>query len=652
MGTSKTVYHVAKNGRDSNAGTLESPFFTIQRAAVAARAGDTVIVHEGVYRECVDPPRGGIHPGCRITYMAAENERVVISGSEIVTGWVLYKNDIWTAEVPNDVFGGYNPFATEVEGDWLVDPQEYKVHCGALYLDGVALYEARSEEELARPVRREISELATWWNWEEAVLKPEESLRVWRAEVFHDKTVLYANFGGADPNAALVEMNVRRSCFYPSQDGINYITLRGFEFAQAATQWAPPTAEQIGMVGPNWSKGWIIEDNILHDSKCSAISLGKNAATGNNDYTHTKKKPDYLYQMEAVFKAISRGWNREQVGSHTVRNNTIYDCGQAGIVGHMGCIYSEIYGNDISYIATRHEFWGHEIAGIKFHGAVDVKIHHNHIHHCSLGTWLDWQAQGARVSANVYDHNNRDLMVEVTHGPYIVDHNIFASAYNFDNAAEGGAYLHNLCCGLTNHYQVLDRPTPYHLPHSTQVMGVIWTAGMDDRWYQNIFVGGEEKDRYYGTESYRGAVETMEEYVGIQENYTGDYLQGYRDMVQPAYIHRNVYLNGAKAWEKERDAVIKDFDPQVSVEENEEGVFLHIAMGEKIGSENNEVITSQMLGSPRITEAGYENPDGSPICFDEDMVGTKIDGKPAAGPLQNLELGENRIYLGCFGCRK
>ena len=36
--------------------------------------------------------------------------------------------------------------------------------------------------------------------------------------------------------------------------------------AHAATPWAPPTADQPGLIGANWSKGWIIEDNIIHDS--------------------------------------------------------------------------------------------------------------------------------------------------------------------------------------------------------------------------------------------------------------------------------------------------------------------------------------------------------------------------------------------------
>ncbi|MEV0005172.1 hypothetical protein AB0H28_23200 [Micromonospora sp. NPDC050980] len=48
----------------------------------------------------------------------------------------------------------------------------------------------------------------------------------------------------------------------------------------------------------------------------------------------------------------------------------------------------------------KREFYGYEIAGIKLHAAIDVVIRHNRIHGCSLGTWLDWQAQGTRLSRN------------------------------------------------------------------------------------------------------------------------------------------------------------------------------------------------------------------------------------------------------------
>ncbi len=55
---------------------------------------------------------------------------------------------------------------------------------------------------------------------------------------------------------------MRRTVFYPDQPGRNYITVRGFTLRHAATPWAPPTAEQIGLIGTHWSKGWIIENNV------------------------------------------------------------------------------------------------------------------------------------------------------------------------------------------------------------------------------------------------------------------------------------------------------------------------------------------------------------------------------------------------------
>ena len=149
--------------------------------------------------------------------------------------------------------------------------------------------------------------------------------------------------------------------------------------------------------------------------------------------------------MESVFSAVQKGWSKETIGSHIIRRNRIYDCGQNGIVGHMGCVFSQIYENHIYNIGEKYEFFGYEIAGIKLHAAIDVDIRHNNIHHSTLGLWLDWQAQGTRVSKNLFYKNNRDFMIEVTHGPCIVDHNIFASEYNFDNQAKPFRELSRYC---------------------------------------------------------------------------------------------------------------------------------------------------------------------------------------------------------------
>ena len=49
---------------------------------------------------------------------------------------------------------------------------------------------------------------------------------------------------------------------------------------------------------------------------------------------------------------------------------------------------------------------GAEISGIKLHAAIDVLIRRNHIHHNTMGIWLDWEAQGARITQNLLHDND------------------------------------------------------------------------------------------------------------------------------------------------------------------------------------------------------------------------------------------------------
>jgi hypothetical protein len=307
------------------------------------------------------------------------------------------------------------------------------------------MYEARDYASVVSAKKRFEGAHHPWTP--EKIADPEGTVYQWYAEVGEYDTVLYCNFGEYDPKCERVEVSVRKTCFCPEKTGVSYITVRGFEMAHAATPWAPPTAEQIGIIGPHWSKGWIIENNVFHDAKCSAVSLGKEISTGHNLHSRFMKKPGYQYQQEAVFLALRSGWSRETVGSHTVRNNVIYDCGQTGIVGHMGCCFSRIEHNHIYNINQKQEFWGHEVAGIKLHAAIDTVIENNNIHNCNLGMWLDWQAQGVRVTRNLFHNNARDLFIEVTHGPCLVDNNLFLSPQTLQEASQGTAYAHNIIAG-------------------------------------------------------------------------------------------------------------------------------------------------------------------------------------------------------------
>ncbi len=566
------MLHVATTGSDHADGSEDRPFRTINRAAALAHPGDTVIVHAGEYREWVQPPRGGLSDLRRITYTAASGEHAVVKGSEPVTGWELVDGTVWTVTLPNSLFGTFNPFAEEIDGDWIVYPDQStpKKHLGDVYLNGTSFYEVSTLAEVADPPRR-TEAIDDWTGATDAVRDPDQTQLVWYAEVGDGHTTISANFGGADPNAELVEINVRRSVFYPVEHHLDYITVRGFELCHAATPWAPPTADQPGLIGPNWAKSWIIEDNVIHDAKCSAISIGKEISTGHNFATVRGDKPGYQYQLESVFAARRVGWDREHVGSHTIRRNTIYDCGQNGIVGHLGCVFSTIEDNHIYNIALKREFYGYEIAGIKLHAALDVIIRHNRIHDCSLGTWLDWQTQGTRVSRNLFYDNNRDLFVEVSHGPYLVDHNILGSKVSLELFSQGGAFVNNLVCGTVSIQPVLERPTPYHVPHSTQVAGYAAIHGGDDRHIGNIYLGGDPAEAYdpaarpelkpaHGTVGYNGHPASMEDYLELVGDPTRGDHQRFMGVKQPVYIRDNVYAAGAKPYEAEKGAIVLNDD--------------------------------------------------------------------------------------------
>ena len=655
-----SVLHVATSGSNSADGSEDSPFRTISRAAAVAQPGDTVVVHGGEYREWVAPRRGGLSDRRRITYEAAGGEHVVVKGSEVVTGWEHLGGTVWTAGVPNSVFGDFNPFSEEIDGDWIVYPEKLspRKHLGDVYLDGLSFYEVLSLAEVSDPpLRTEV--LDDWTGTTDRIRDPEQTRYVWYAEVGADETTIWANFQGADPNRELVEVNVRRSVFYPTEHHVDYITVRGFELAQAASPWAPPTADQPGLIGPNWAKGWIIEDNVIHDAKCSAVSLGKEASTGHNYATLRGDKPGYQYQLESVFAARRIGWDREHVGSHIVRRNVIYDCGQNGIVGHLGCVFSTIEDNHIYNIALKREFYGYEIAGIKLHAAIDVAIRHNRIHDCSLGTWLDWQTQGTRVSRNLFYGNNRDLFIEVSHGPHIVEHNVLASPVSLELFSQGGAFVNNLVCGTVLLGPVLDRPTPYHVPHSTQVAGYAAIHGGDDRHIGNVFLGGDAGSAYgptarfgagvgYGTAGYDGHPASPAEYLAqVDDPSRGDH-ERFMGVKQPVWIRNNVYTPRAGSYEAEKDALVLDeADVKVAVVDEGSEVYLEIELPEAFDKARIGLITGRDLERVRFVDAEFEERDGTPANLDTDLVGDSktSEGTYPAGPIATLPSGSSRTRV-------
>jgi len=79
-----TNYYVNKNhssANDSNPGTLNSPWKTIQHAAEIAVAGDTVFIHAGNYREAIYFDHSGNQTSGYIVFTAFPGEKPLIDGT-------------------------------------------------------------------------------------------------------------------------------------------------------------------------------------------------------------------------------------------------------------------------------------------------------------------------------------------------------------------------------------------------------------------------------------------------------------------------------------------------------------------------------------------------------------------------------------------
>ncbi|MCR5272607.1 MAG: right-handed parallel beta-helix repeat-containing protein [Lachnospiraceae bacterium] len=652
----------------SGDGSGEYPYKSIGEAADIAKPGDEVLVSPGVYRENVNPKCAGTEDK-RIVYRSVEPLKAIITGAEEVKCWEKYDGDTWVARIGNGLFGDYNPYTTLVYGDWFI--QTMIAHTGEVYLNGKSLYEVTELDKVLKPERYDNS-------WD-----ADFSIYTWYTEQDKTKneTVIYANFHGKNPNEENVEINVRRNCFYPKVEGIGFITLSGFTVKQAATQWAPPTGYQEGMIGPHWSKGWIIEDCEVSHSKCSGISLGKYLQPNNdNKWSKWKFKDGTQTERDCICQAQFEGWKKETIGSHTIRRCNIHDCGQTGIVGHLGGVFSTIEDNHIHHINNKQNLAGAEIGGIKMHAAIDVTIRRNHFHHCTRGLWLDWQAQGTRVTQNFFHDNTlpkdenacvknglglgEDIFVEVSHGPTLIDNNIMLSDCALRLSTQGFALVHNLIAGslvavgqgVNNNSITKSSPryTPYHMQHRTEVAGFMTILHGDARFYNNIFIQKPVREgmaeisksmenstwadlnMYSGTFPYED-YPTIEEYCEQFVGYCGmgsEISDRYYNPL-PVWAGGNAFFGGARPMKGEKDFFEdKESDVFVSVEERDGDYILKTNVYDLLPDRHMNTIDTDTLGIAFEPEQRFENPDGSDIVFNTDYFGDRRSVSPTAGPFE------------------
>lgn len=558
--------HVAKTGSDRNAGSLENPFLTIGRAAAVAQPGDTVIVHAGTYREWVKPPRGGRDENSRIVYRAAAGEEVLVKGSEQVTSWVAQGDGVWMVELPNRFFGDYNPYALNISGGWLLYGQW--LHRGDVYLDGEAFREQQSLEEVKQ---RE---------------------QTWCCRTAENTTTIWANFGKANPNAQLAEINVRESVFMPAETGLKYITVDGFHLLHSAENWQPPgLALQMGAISPRMGKHWIIENCTITNARCVGISLGHAPGV---DYADI-----------------------EAFGAHVVRHNVIRRCGEAGIAGQKGATRCLIAGNLIEDTNYRKEFGGWETAAIKFHESVDTVIRGNLIRRVgyqqygAFGIWMDWGNQGTRLTGNIiYDTQAANVFLEMNHGAILVDNNVLVG-HGVRSNSEGSVFAHNLFVDCR--FDIgsdTGRSSQYYQPHTRKVVDRKHGIPSDDKWYNNIFV--------------RRGLDGVKPAPG----YASDY---------------NVFLEGAKkSLFGDEYSLVDPVAAQFSRADKPSGVSIRLHVNEALLGLKGPWVDGALVGVFPTVGQTIEDARGQPIRVETDLFG-QPRAAPIAGPLANLAPGENTL---------
>jgi len=560
--------HVATTGSDADAGDEAHPFLTIGHAAQLAMPGDTVIVHEGTYRERVTPARGGT-ASAPIVYRAAGGAAVSIKGSNRITSWTRGSGSTWSVDLPADYFGAFNPYVAQVSGSYLVSGQWH--HLGQVYLDDEGYREVQSAGELG-------------------------SEGTWYTEQSGGRTRIVANFGSADPNVALAEINVRSTVFFPSQPGVvDYVTVQGFTISQAATNWAPPNVDvQEGAIGSLGGAHWIIRNCTIRYSRNVGISLG-------NYGGFDSRIPE--------------------IGHHLIENNLVERCGQAGIAGVRFASSSRVVGNLIQDIDYLDEWFGYEQANVKFHDTCDVTIEANLIRqgrgHVLFGAWIDWANTNTRFSRNVIEGFNGLYQLEEDHGPMLFDNNVFVGGQAIEFSARSTVGVHNLYVRVSDPFGGADTSrSPYvFAPHTIESTSdqIVAQGSQDQRW-NDVYVGT-------GLATLTGA--------GSFDDY-------------------NLYLAGATRSFGFHDThgMVSSLDPHFTYVSDERGFAMSWDPGDTLDAFVVRLLDSDTFGVFAPVGMRVESPDGSTITFDHDFFGMARDAdNPRVGPFATGTVMTDRLLF-------
>ncbi len=398
-----TILHVnpaSASASDENDGSEAFPFLTINRAASVAQPGTKVLIHGGIYRECVRPQRGGTGPDHMICYEAFGDGPVIIRASEEVTGftpsegWALQRPGpqaqvvshvcIYQHKLDPDMFRGYNPFcAVNILHDRLfieydkTDMTPYLNRRGCVFCDGKPLTQVPLYNFMARQENT---------YWVEA----------------NGQTIHFRLKNDEDPSAHHIEITVREQCFAPDIPFLNYIKVKGLILEHAATGAPVP---QRGSLSCFRGHHWVIEDCHIHWANGVGMDVG-------NECWHHTRTPE-----------------NETIGHTVIRGCTIKDAGVCGIAG-LFATHLLIENNVIEGTGWQKMELSWEAGGIKLHDTVETLIRNNVFKNTLRADhlWLDCNNENNRITGNLFLNGleqREAIFIECTRdGVNLIDNNI------------------------------------------------------------------------------------------------------------------------------------------------------------------------------------------------------------------------------------
>ncbi len=409
--TELVVSQAHPGASDNNPGSSEAPLKTIQAAAERATPNTRILIHAGVYRECVRPLQGGLDAANMIRYQAAEGEHVEIRGSRILpAAWTrprafepeyngpgkalaALSQNTWLMHIDDELLPeGYDalslPNVTEEEiplMSWMEPVKEYPPYD----LPRVMLFQNGQRLTLLHHAGDVARVPGSFW------VDPDE------------RRIMLHPFDQLNPNHQEMEVALQSHLFCPKALGLNYLALQGLHFAHCANGFLRASTGAVTTRGGGY---WIIEDCEIREVNSSGLEFG------DNPFEYKQEHPE---RNDKRFRGP---------GHCIIRRNHIHQCGTAGI----RCLHvteGRVQQNHIHHCCWQEAEYYFECAAIKLLVTRNCLVEDNLIEDIAggCGIWLDWDNEGSRACRNRISRVKGfqgGIFLEASQVPNLIDHNL------------------------------------------------------------------------------------------------------------------------------------------------------------------------------------------------------------------------------------